>query len=306
MRRWLLKLDDEITEPVEEPVLTDEEAICSPKGQVMLMPGQRSVLQINAEKEAKFAVLRREIWSKAPVQALAKVRELAGIARLGEIPEAKLRRVGTVERAGYRIEKLVLEPTASIQLPALAFIPPKPDGNAYLYLNGRGMQTDAAAGGPIEQLAKQGHVVLAVDLRGVGETENLKRRYGGVFTATAGEYFLTYLLGKSLVGMWTEDVLSCGRFLAQFESAGAPRKVHLVATGHVGIPALHAAALEPQLFATTKLRGTLASWAEIVPTPKAGPHLITTVHGALKHYDLPDLVKSCGPERVTIEEPLHP
>ena len=102
----------------------------------------------------------------------------------------------------YRIEKLVLEPEPGIQLPALLFSPPKPDAEAVLYLHGQGKQADAAEGGPIEQLVAKGHIVLAVDLRGMGETENRgKKWYGATFGPAAGEYFLAYLLGKSLVGL---------------------------------------------------------------------------------------------------------
>jgi len=62
MSRWLLKSDSEITEDEKTPILTDPEALCSPKGQVMLMPGERSVFDINADMETKFAAQRRELW----------------------------------------------------------------------------------------------------------------------------------------------------------------------------------------------------------------------------------------------------
>src|SRR6185295_9808897 len=94
-----------------------------------------------------------EFWSKTPrTEALEKVRQISGVRRLADLPEPKDRRIGTIQRAGYRIENIVLEPEPGIQLPALAFLPPKPDSDAYLYLNGQGKQADADAGGAIEQL----------------------------------------------------------------------------------------------------------------------------------------------------------
>jgi hypothetical protein len=132
-----------------------------------------------------------------------------------------------------------------------------------------------------------------------------RKWYGGVFGAASGEFFTAYLLGKSLVGLWTEDALTCGRFLASYETHGAPHKVHLVAIGQTGIPALHAAALEPDLFASITLRRTLTSWAEVVCTPTAAIQLPAVVHGALKTYDLPDLVASLGSGKVTIEHPVN-
>ena len=305
MRRWLLKIDDEITEDEKTPILKDEEALCSPAGQVMLIAGERSCFDINAEAEAKLAVQRRELWASKS-DALAKVREIAGVRHLAELPELKSRSAGTVERADCRIEKLVLEPEPGIQLPALLFSPSKPGGDAVLYLHGEGKQADAGAGGPIAQLVAQGHLVLAVDLRGMGETSNHGRKwYGATFGPAAGESFLAYLLGKSLVGLWTEDALVCARFLAGYEAQGTPRKVRLVGVGSAGIPALHAAALEPDLCGVLTLRKTIGSWAEVVRTPAAPNQLVVTVHGALKAYDLPDLAASLG-AKITIEQAAMP
>jgi len=50
MRRWLLGMDDGIREP-DFPVMTDEQMQCTPRGQVLLMKGARSVFEINAEIE---------------------------------------------------------------------------------------------------------------------------------------------------------------------------------------------------------------------------------------------------------------
>ncbi len=295
MRRWLLRIEDDITEP-DTPIRKDDEIQCSPKGQVMLMPGERSVFDLNAEVEKTLAVSRRELWAKTPKNdMLAKVRQIVGVRPLDKLPQLTHRVAGSIERQGYRIEKLVLEPEPGIVLPALAFVPPKPDSEAYLYLHGQGKQTDAAPGGPIEQLVTQGHLVLAVDLRGLGETtEKSNRWYRGAFGPLAGDFYHAYLLGRSLVGMWAEDALVCARFLAGYEAKGGQRKVHLVGVGMAGVPALHAAALEPGMFASVTLRQTLTSWSSIVGNPEAKDQLITAVHGALKVYDLPDLAASVG------------
>ncbi|MFA5192471.1 MAG: hypothetical protein WC740_17330, partial [Verrucomicrobiia bacterium] len=125
----------------------------------------------------------------------------------------------------------------------------------------------------------------------------------GNYGLVAGDFYHSYLLGRSLVGMWTEDALVCARFLAGYEAKGTPRKVHLVGVGAAGVPALHAAALEPEIFASLTLRRTLASWASVLREPAAKDQLITAVHGALKVYDLPDLIASLGKDKVCVEEP---
>jgi len=82
-----------------------------------------------------------------------------------------------------------------------------------------------------------------------------------------------------------------------------PRKVHLVGVGQAGIVALHAAALEPDLFASVTIRGTIDSWTKVVDQKTPRGQLTSTVHGALRVYDLPDLVQAIGPEKLKIEKP---
>ena len=71
--------------------------------------------------------------------------------------------------------------------------------------------------------------------------------------------------------------------------------MHVVASGRVGLAALHAAALEPQLFASLALRNKLPGWADVLSLPVPKEHLVTAVHGVLPVYDLPDLIRALPP-----------
>lgn len=304
MRRWLLGKDDAITEP-DFPVWSLEQLQCTPRGQVMWLEKERSVLDLNRAIEARLADARKEFWKRSSKEeALKKVRDLAGIRKVAQLPLPKHSKVGTLSRKGYRIDKLVLRPEPDILLPALAFVPEKPVGDGVLYLHGEGKQVDASVGGPIEKLVAKGQVVLAVDLRGIGETESRRPRdwSRGLFGPNGQEFFLAYLLGKSLVGLRTEDALVCGRFLADYETTGQPRQVHLVGIGLAGIPALHAMALEPRQFTSLTLRQTLTSWTSVLHTPLPRNQLTSTIHGALRHYDLHDLDRSLERDRIRVED----
>jgi dienelactone hydrolase len=306
MRRWLLKTDDEATEP-DFDVMTDEQMQCSPRGQVMLMENARSVFDINIEIEEGLAKERRAFWLKTPkVEALEKVREIAGICRLAELPTPEVETVASQSRDGYTIEKLILRPEAGIALPALAFVPQAPGADGYLYVHGEGKQVDAGPGGPIEELVRKGNLVLAVDLRGIGETRKAKGDRGqrDYFGNDWQDYFLAYMLEKSYVGMRAEDVLVCARFLADYRAGQKRRPVHLVAIGAAGPPALHAVVLEPDLFATARLDRSLVSWSNAVRTPVTKNQLVNAVHGALKTYDLPDLLATLPKEKVAVANPL--
>jgi len=301
-----LDIDDAITE-TDFPVATDEEMRCTPRGEVMLLPGARSVYDLNVELEEQFAEARKKFWQQTDrQQALDEVRRITGIRPLADLPEPKSEKTGTLQREGYRIDKLILRPEPGIALPALAFVPEKPAGEATLYLHAAGKQTDAAAGGEIEKLVRAGHLVLAADLRGLGETQDVRKH---VFTPYIGaewrESYLAYMLDTSYLAMRAEDVLVLARFLARYEAGDGPNRVHLVSIGRTGPPALHAAALQPELFASVRLQACLVSWSNVVGTPTAKNQLVNVVHGALRTYDLPDLLATLPADKVTAVDPLN-
>ncbi len=310
MRRWLLETDDAITEP-EFPVAGDEQLQCTPRGQVMLLEGARSTYDLNIELEEKLAQERNELWQQAAkTEALAKVRKIAGIRALADLPKCECTTVASTEYGDrHKLVKLILRPEKGISLPALAFIPEKRSGEAYLYLHADGKQADAGPDGPIEKLLDQGHLVLAVDLRGVGETApegSSKRGIAHHVGPQWKEFYLAYLLGTSYLAMRTEDILASARFLAGYEAGEEPNRVHLKGSGRVGPPALHAAALEPELFASVSLRNCVESWSGVLRTPMAINQFENVVHGALKTYDLPDLLGTLPKEKVTFAEPFDP
>lgn len=296
LRRWLLKIDDAVTEP-ELPVFTQAELLCTPDGQVMKLPGERSVFSLNEQRAESFAAQRRALWRDGPRDAaLQRVRELADIRRAKDLPPAKVESAGVVAHPRYRVEKLRIELDTQLVLPALAFQPLQrsSDARRVLYLASDGKLSAAAPDGPIEELVLSGAVVVAVDLSGLGETAvKHPRDWGGtLFPANTQEFFLAYLLGRSLVGLRAEEVMQVARVAARYgeKSIAAPPPVHWIAVGSAaGIPALHAAALEPSLVSTLTLRDTLDAWLPVVANPTAGEQLAHIVHGALTAYDLPDL-----------------
>jgi len=291
-------------------LLSDEEIRCAPGGQVMNLDGARSTYDLNRGLEKNLAVRRKKQWAnKGRAELLDEVRNVAGIRRLAELPEPKVTSSGTVERDGYQVKKMILTPEDGIYLPALMFVPPVRDGQAHgtdagqaavLYIHEEGKSAVAAPGGPIEAMVKAGKCVLAVDVRGTGETQQSKQNK---FTDAIGldwkDVFTAYLLGRSYVGMRAEDVLVCARFLQQ-EQAGP---VELIAAGNVTIPALHAAALEPELFGSVRLTGMLSSWSNVIELGRSYNQQVNAVHGALTTYDLPDLAATLG-NKLIVTEPL--
>jgi hypothetical protein len=298
MRRWLLRIDENVIEADIMPHPAAE-LRCSPKGQVQLLPGARTVMDFNMDLVEKYAPARKELWRpENRDRALAEVRRLAGIAPLAKLHKPSDRRIGKIERPGYTIEKIILDFEPGIWLPALYFQPAKATAPRILYVHGNGKATDAGPGGPIEKLVLQGHPVLAPDIRSCGEIgPQPAREWGGSFY----EIFMAYKLGKSFVGMRAEDILVCARFLSEVDTK-APAPVRLIAVADAGPPALHAAAVEQKLFAHLTLRDSMTTWIPTVRDPARPGQLVQTVHGALQAYDLADLLASFPKEALTVEE----
>jgi hypothetical protein len=215
----------------------------------------------------------------------------------------------TLERDNFTIKKVVLKPEAGICLPALLFQPKPFSENAdiVLYLNGEGKEAGAAQGGPIERLLQDGKSVFAVDLRGMGETAHKEgpNDWTNYFGAEWINYFSAYMLDKTYVGMRAQDIFYSAQYLNSLKDKEKFGKIHLLAVGEAGVPALHAAALEPQLFETVELRNSLISWADALHHTITENQLTNAVHGALKYYDLPDLAASIPEGKLKIEAPVN-
>jgi dienelactone hydrolase len=321
MHRWLLGSDKPIREVESRPdPMTDqqdralsvgdwthEQLSCTPRGQVLLMPGERTVFQINSAIAAGLKEPREAAWAKLlPAEKRRLIRETINLPGAGTLPTPRVETVGRIERDGYAIHKLVLTVEPGLQLPALAFVPAQPKGPATLYLHGTGMAVDAVPGGPIDALVKQGQIVLTAELRGIGETApaaELPHWSNGRFGPGLREFFLAYLNGKSIVGLRTGDVLAWARVLRDFQASGTRRPLHLVAQGAAAIPALHAAALDPEAFEAVTMRNMVRSWENMVSSPEP-IRAADVVHGALRHYTLADLADTAGRDKVRLVEPV--
>jgi cephalosporin-C deacetylase-like acetyl esterase len=302
MRRWLQGIDDAATEP-DLTLQKDEVLQVTESGQVVKDLGGTTVWDLNVQRAKALADDRAAFWKDHPKkECLGEVRRLAGIREIKKRPPAKA--VGTVKREGYSIRKMRIERAGEPPVPALFFLPAEREGKApaVLYVDGRGKAHDAAPGGPIEALVKEGRAVLAIDVRGFGETAPAKpKRYWN------NEYPIAYMgihLARPLVGQRTEDVLAAMEVLVAQKEID-PGKVRLVGIGRGGPVALHAAALDER-FAEVLLERSIASWMDVVATPMCKRQLGGIVAGALERYDLPDLVRAIAPRPVAVRETVDP
>ena len=283
MQRWLLGIDQDVTDPGSK-IWSANDLKCTPKGQVLLLDGELSVFDLNTQRAKAFEKNREAFAKLKPDAARETVRQVAGIRQLNELPAAQLRTLGSVPRDGYHIRKLAMDVADDVSVPLLRIVPDQSGGERILFLSGDGKQA-ALENTDIQALLKQRHEVWALDLRGLGE---LRNRSSSKQLGDWKTFFLAYLLDQSLVGSRTEDVLSCARWI-RAEAGQQSKPVRLMATGEACVTALHAKALEPELFGSLSLKDSPESWAKVCGDSNPDGQLPNTIHGVLRHYDLPDL-----------------
>jgi len=130
---------------------------------------------------------------------------------------------------------------------------------------------------------------------------------GGEETKAAilGPFYMTELraelVGKTLLGMRVDDVIRAVDYLAARPDVDA-KNITVVANGHMGLVALHAAVLDSRIKHVT-VDHVLESYASLLkaPMPVDAPQDI--LPGVLLKYDIPDLVRVLG-DRVTVTDSL--
>ena len=90
-------------------------------------------------------------------------------------------------------------------------------------------------------------------------------------------------MGDSFVRMRVADIEA-------FSTYFADSPCEIIATGEAAIPALHAAALNPDQVTAITVKQMIPSWAEVVAAGEHWNQLVNAVHGVLQHYDLPNLI----------------
>lgn len=309
MRRWLLGKDDAITEGDLTP-FSDEQLQCTPRGQTLLVDGAKSVFDIYREVERRLARKRAssgDEFAFANMSAEIRrsvIKELAGIGERVDLREFSGEQLSSVTKDGYQVQRFVLKTSAELKLPALLFVPNESTDKATIYLHNEGKAVEAGTDGVIVRLVKSGQTVLSIDVAGCGETQMKPWRYGslsGMLGPNSAEFYVAYMLGQSFVGMRADQIYAASRWLSG--RLRRFKKVDLIATGELTVPALHVAVLNLDLFGKIKLSGGLDSWKSVIDTPVTERQLVNVVHGVLRYYDLPDLRAMIPDGRLTVIDP---
>jgi dienelactone hydrolase len=287
-RRWFLGDDSAVKEKPMKPRPV-EDLWCTQKGEVLHLPKERTVFDLNRALATKvFGAKRKRFPELSPEAARKMVREVSTIRSSANLPELEHHVVETIQENELKMIRGVFRSKDSYPLASVAYLPANPRKHPVLLLHGEGVKQGHEKA---LELSKAGHVVVSVEISCTGETRGSKfsEQYGSWKT-----FYMSYLLGRSLVALRAEDVL---KLAVSLDGAGIVRKgtkMKVMAIGDAAVPALHAVALEPGLFAQLELSHQRSSWIAMLKESQPARCFEDVVHGALQTYDLPDLKRLCA------------
>jgi hypothetical protein len=279
MSRWMRQTAEIEVPPETETGLPAQEAKVVEGGQVLALAGARSVYDLLSDEAERLAASRGLPEGDA---LRASVRRLAGLRELDALPVPVTRSGAPGAGEGYSVRRVALLQAGVVPIAAVLFTPDVPKGAPALVVDGLG-KTNAAV--TVAALLREGRSVLAADLCGFGETYGCAHAFYGAANRDEGPAVMAYLLGRSLVGLRAEDVLTCARWLS-VACGGGPVELH--AANWAVTPALHAAAAEPQLFGQVAWTEEPHAWEEVV-AQRARHRFSDVVNGAMGSYTIRDL-----------------
>jgi hypothetical protein len=269
---FLKHLKGSSAEPVYSRLTPDkpQDLWCTPEGQV----GGVSISEV---------IRRRAAEVKTPGGA-KDFRTAAGITMEAERPPMQ-ELDAPEEREPYRVFHM--------EVAGLDAVLAVPDGGKAL----PGVLLIGASEYPseVDALAKSGHIVLVLPPRPwPAGTESAK-------APIQGSYYLLSLraeiTGQTLVGLRANDIIAAVNRLTGLPSITA------YASGPSGVALLHAAAIDKRI-TTVIVEDSLASFRMIATAPLHRNAAESMVPGALRQYDIPDLIRAIAPRKVEFRNPV--
>ncbi len=309
---WFKKYLMNKTEIVKEPELIiqpDEKLWATKTGQVLTgIKNSRSVIDINIQQAKDFENQRKLFWKNNPEKlCVEKVKELINYDERNENKDIKFDDLGEILYKGIKLKKLNLLSRDGFPLPALMYVPEnlKKPLPVTIYLNDKGKNNAFETETALSTLIQNERIVFAVDIRGFGETTVDLGEMRKSLHAWNDQHQISQTslyLGYPLIGQRVQDVTD---ILDHLDTYSIIKKsdIELIGIGHCGPVALHAAVIDERITGL-KIINSIRSFMDIITEPNAKHQFKNVVPGAMKYYDLIDLVNSLSPKTVKIIDPV--
>ena len=301
LEKWLHHNNTDASEP-DFPIEPEANLLCTRTGQLATSLPSKTISILNQEMADEMYPRRKAASLRGGTALQSLIR-----ARLG-VPEhfgtPRIESKGAVEKDGYKVEKIAIESELGIVLSTLVLTPGKGAQRkaAVIVLSESPIDQERLPGSRLERLAQSGRIVIATDLRGIGEPAKDKK--SGSYNAKYQTAMRALLVGKTMAGMQTFDLLNVFSYAASRPDIAA-NDIGIIGEGSTGVIALFAAALEPRVRKTISEKSIL-SYLDVVHARLHKDLQDLIVPGVLHDFDLPDLAKSLPKNSFAILNPRRP
>ncbi len=303
MNRWLKGGSGEISPEPAFQTEYEEDLVCTQSGQLSTSLGGENPSTLNMRRLSKLTPSRPRLSGQQDLNRLrAELRQ--EITRLTRYEASHgpldVKTLGQTERKGYRLTHLNYATGSGRTVDALLAEPQQEQSRrkAILYVDDRGKAAASEPGGEIDELARLGYPVLAVDPSGIGETDWEQSSDASPWLRHPKVTWLALMVGKPLVGMRMDDILR-GIDLLSERGLLYDGECLGLGKGFAAVDLLHAAVMDDRI-AGLSIDGGLLSYAAIAGTPIHRQIFDEVIPGVLGHYDLPDLVAALAPRPVSL------
>ncbi len=303
--------------PAQEPAFEAERPetlYCTPAGSVRYSHQGDTIFSLLLKKQADLPPKRdvpanaRE-WAAFREKIGAEIRDLLHYRQ----PEGPLdaRRLVITQRKGYQVEKLEFLSEPGIYIPTWVFVPANKQEpqEVTLFVNEAGKQADGMEFGLYEKLARQGRLVVAVDVRGIGETRpphsaaiDRSGPYSHLFDVETAMTYMTWYLDESLFGMRVQDVVRSVDYALSRPDA-AKTGVRVAGKGAGALWALYAAALDPRISSMVAER-SLLSYRSLAQVDRYTHGAGIFLRDVLLRFDLPQVAAAVADRNLTLLSPV--
>jgi cephalosporin-C deacetylase-like acetyl esterase len=301
--RWFYGREGPLREPQFE-IESPQDLYCTPNGSIRYSMQGRTIFSLILEKQASLPPERRVPGTPAELAAWQEeIRTQIGHLLHYRKSDQPLnpRHVVTTPREGYRIDKIEFLAEEGIYIPAWVFVPENGPGimPVVLYVSDAGIEAEGmefgkAGRGVLEALTRNGNLVIAVDVRGIGGTRprhdpelSGSSEFRQLFNVETAMSYMAWFMDQSLFAMRVQDVVRSVDYVMTRNDADY-RHLHVIGKGTGGLWCLYAAALDARIRSLICVR-SLLSYRSLAGGDRYSYGADVFVPDVLMHFDLPQV-----------------
>jgi cephalosporin-C deacetylase-like acetyl esterase len=298
---WLNKWLDREAEGKAEALLNPEniETLwCTESGNTIISLGGETGRSLNVKRADLIYNPEKDL-----TRLKERIAARTGFAVPNSIRAGEVRSIGSDAYEDIIIEKFSYVSEKGIKIPSLLIKPKNAESNGkvYIYSSDKGKPDRFDSSLLPFLLAKSGSVVLAIDVRGIGETSPTPplelNRFTG-YTPLLWQHDVLAVqstgFGRTTLGMRAMDIIGG---INVMDSLGylKGKKLIVVGEGLGGLWALLAAGFDARIGGVAVL-GTLPSYKMLIAAQYYNVWGYFFVPGALRDFDIPDLARLVSPK----------